>query len=84
MPHLVKVSYFPNWTADGAQGPWRAAPSLMVVVPTQEEVVLEFDRTWPEWLGLGLTVVGGLALVGVLASRRFRPEEEPAESSTGP
>lgn len=84
VPHLVKVSYFPNWTADGAQGPWRAAPSLMVVVPTQEEVVLEFDRTWPEWLGLGLTVVGGLALVGVLASRRFRPEEEPAESSTGP
>ncbi|MGH8948609.1 MAG: hypothetical protein ACRDXF_07090, partial [Acidimicrobiia bacterium] len=65
MPHLVKVSYFPNWTATGADGPWRATPSLMVVVPTSEEVVLEFKDTWAETGGKIATLVGVLGLVGV-------------------
>ena len=84
VPHLVKVSYFPNWTADGAEGPWRAAPSLMVVVPTEEEVVLEFSRRWPEVAGIALTLAGTAALVGVLVARRLRREEEPSGSATSP
>jgi hypothetical protein len=58
VPHVVKVSYFPNWTATGADGPWRATPSLMVVVPTEREVVLEFKDTWAESGGKLLTLVG--------------------------
>ncbi|MGH8874792.1 MAG: hypothetical protein ACRDVM_06015 [Acidimicrobiia bacterium] len=67
VPHLVKVSYFPNWQAEGADGPYRAAPSLMVVVPDQERVTLEFRNTWAENLGLVLTVgsLGVLALPGL-------------------
>ncbi|HHC09299.1 MAG TPA: hypothetical protein ENK55_11370 [Actinobacteria bacterium] len=62
VPHLVKVSYFPNWRATGAEGPYRAAPSLMVVVPTQEQVTLQFVRRGAENLGMVLTL---LALVGI-------------------
>ncbi|MCL1595463.1 MAG: hypothetical protein M3132_14020 [Actinomycetia bacterium] len=71
VPHLVKVSYFPNWRVEGAEGPFRAAPSLMVVVPTEESVVLTFERSWPEKIGLFLTVVSivGVAVWGV---RRLR------------
>lgn len=70
-PHLVKTSYFPNWTATGADGPYRAAPSLMVVVPTSEHVVLEFKSTSAENIGMALTltVLAGLALY---AYRRTR------------
>ncbi len=63
VPHLVKVSYFPNWKAVGADGPYLAAPSLMVVVPTEETVVLEFRQTWVEYAGFALTVVSILFLV---------------------
>jgi len=72
VPHVVKVSYFPNWTATGADGPWRAAPSLMVVVPTSNEVVIEFQDTWAESIGQILTIVGGVALIvgGFVAWRR--------------
>jgi hypothetical protein len=85
VPHLVKVSYFPNWTATGADGPWRAAPSLMVVVPTERDVVLEFQDTWVESGGKILTY-GGLAsliVVGVVLYRRRAttptgPEDTPA------
>ncbi len=71
MPHVVKVSYFPNWTATGADGPWRATPSLMVVVPTQEDVVIEFQDTWAESAGNLLSLAGVVALVAaVLIARR--------------
>jgi hypothetical protein len=65
VPHLIKVSYFPNWTAQGADGPWRATPSLMVVVPTSEQVVLEFQDTWAETGGKIGSLVGVVALIGV-------------------
>jgi hypothetical protein len=72
VPHLIKVSYFPNWTAIGAEGPWRASPSLMVVVPTQEDVVIEFQDTWAESGGKILTFggVGSLLAIGFVTYRR--------------
>lgn len=66
VPHMIKVSYFPNWTASGAEGPWRATPSLMVVVPTENEVVIEFADTWAETGGkvLSLGGIGALLILG--------------------
>ncbi len=37
-PVLVKASWFPNWRVEGAEGPYRVAPNLMVVVPTSTHV----------------------------------------------
>jgi hypothetical protein len=79
VPHLVKVSYFPNWRADGAEGPWHATPSLMVVVPTQEQVVLEFGRTWAEWAGIALTLLG-LGALGVAVVRRRSGGQQAADA----
>ena len=44
-PVLVKVSYFPNWHASGADGPWRVTPNLMVVVPTSHDVTLTYGAS---------------------------------------
>jgi hypothetical protein len=84
VPHLVKVSYFPNWRADGAEGPWRAAPSLMVVVPTQEEVTLEFKNTAGEYLGLGLSLVSAAGVAAWWAVGRRRRRERRSRSSIPP
>ncbi len=64
-PVLVKTSYFPNWQASGAEGPWRVAPNLMVVVPTETHVELRYGTTPLEWFAWALTVLGlgGLALL---------------------
>ena len=72
VPHLVKVSYFPNWTVEGAEGVYRVAPSLMLVVPTQAEVTLQFKNRWVENLGMALTAATflGLAAYGVIVHRR--------------
>jgi hypothetical protein len=79
VPHLVKVSYFPNWVAEGADGPWHAAPSLMVVVPTEENVVLEFRNRFAEWFGWLLTV-GGVAAFVLWRQRLLGLGEDPADS----
>ena len=77
VPHLVKVSHFPNWTAIGAEGPYRAAPSLMVVIPEQESVVLEYRHTWVETLGMIMTVLSLVSLAGwVVRDRRRRRRAE--------
>ena len=69
-PVLVHTSYFPNWSASGAEGPYRVTPNLMVVVPTGTEVRLDYGHSAVEWIALVITL-GGLVAVGwILVSRR--------------
>lgn len=83
LPHMIKVSYFPNWEATGAEGPWHAAPSLMVVVPTENQVVLEFNDTWAESIGRILSGLGILALLGVWVVISRRRRLAPSEAAPG-
>jgi hypothetical protein len=62
-PVLVKVSYFPNWHASGADGPFRVTPNLMVVVPTSHDVTLSYGASSANTLGLVATLIGLVALV---------------------
>jgi hypothetical protein len=76
VPHLIRVSYFPNWRARGAEGPFPASPWFMVVVPTEETVTLDYGSGLPERLGWIVTWMGAgvLAVGGVIALRRRRRE----------
>jgi len=65
VPVIVKTSYFPNWKAEGAEGPWRATPNLMVVVPTEKEVRLEYGRSPVEIVSILLTLAGLISLAFV-------------------
>ena len=67
VPVIVKTSYFPNWSAVGALGPYRATPNWMVVIPTDNNVELEFEATWAEYLGWVVTLLG---IVGVVVVHR--------------
>jgi 6-pyruvoyl-tetrahydropterin synthase related domain len=68
VPVLVKISYFPNWQATGAQGPWRIAPNLMVVVPTSNDVTLAYERSSLDYIAYLLTLLG----IAFLVFLRFR------------
>ena len=64
VPVLVKVSYFPNWEAEGAEGPYRVGPNMMVVVPTSNHVELTYGRSASDYITILLTLVGiGLCFV---------------------
>ena len=66
-PVEVKVSYFPNWQAHGAEGPWRVAPNLMVVVPTSHDVTLDYGSTGADKVADVITLAALAGLVVVVA-----------------
>jgi 6-pyruvoyl-tetrahydropterin synthase related domain len=71
-PHIVKVSWFPNWHVQGAKGPWMLSPGLMVVVPTQAHVRLWYGDTPVDLAGKALTVAGVAALLAPTVLGRVR------------
>ncbi|MEK7424096.1 MAG: 6-pyruvoyl-tetrahydropterin synthase-related protein [Actinomycetota bacterium] len=58
VPVLVRISYFPNWQASGAEGPYRIAPNLMVVIPTAKDVHLTYQRSGLDIAAYVLTLIG--------------------------
>jgi hypothetical protein len=61
VPVLVRVSYFPNWEVSGAEGPYRVAPNMMVVVPTSTDVKLTYGRSLTDYGAYLLTFFGIIA-----------------------
>jgi hypothetical protein len=55
VPHLIKVSYFPNWQVQGAHGVYPVSPHLMLVIPRKREVVLTYGTNFWERFGMGLS-----------------------------
>ncbi|MGC8626973.1 MAG: phosphomannomutase/phosphoglucomutase [Acidimicrobiales bacterium] len=62
-PVVVTISYFPNWQVQGAKGPYRISPNLMVVVPTSHHVHMWYGFTPVDYEGWGLSIVGLAGLV---------------------
>jgi hypothetical protein len=87
-PILVKTSYFPNWKAKGAAGPYRVTPNEMVVVPTSRHVVLRYGTTRYDELGWALTALAIVAIVGMSVAdqrtRRRSAANASAPPGTGP
>ncbi|MHB1090012.1 MAG: hypothetical protein ACYC0U_02895, partial [Ilumatobacteraceae bacterium] len=68
IPVLVRVSYFPNWHVSGAEGPYRVAPNMMVVIPTSTDVHLTYGSSLLDYLAYLLTFLG--IVVAVIIWRR--------------
>ena len=66
IPHIIKVSYFPNWKAIGADGPYAISPSFMMVIPRQENVTLYYGSTKEDIISRILTQAAWLFLVILL------------------
>jgi hypothetical protein len=78
-PVLVKVPYFPNWTASGAAGPYEVSPNLMAVVPASHVVTLTYGTTKADWAGKIGALVGVVGL-GALATARSPSPAMPSPS----
>jgi hypothetical protein len=76
VPVVVKTSYHPNWSADGADGPYRLAPNMMVVIPTQENVTVSYGYGTADYVGWAGTFAGiGMLLFGLRATVQFESEK---------
>ena len=79
VPVMVRTSFYPRWHAEGASGPYRVSPNLMVVIPTSNAVVLSYGSSSATNVGVVITLAAiALAVVVVLAGqvRRRRSQDE--------
>jgi len=72
IPHIVKVSYFPNWKVTGADGPYAISPSLMMVIPRQENVTLYYGSTITDVIARCFTQASWIFLIVLLIADRTR------------
>jgi hypothetical protein len=63
VPHIIRISYFPNWKVEGAERVHLVSPSFMLVIPTQENVRLYYGRTFIDNLAVLLTFLGLTLLI---------------------
>ncbi|HEX9757600.1 MAG TPA: 6-pyruvoyl-tetrahydropterin synthase-related protein [Nitrospiria bacterium] len=73
-PHLIKISYHPNWEVEGASEVFLISPSFMLVFPEQEKIILRFSNGWVERTGIFLTGIGlifSMLSIPLLKESRF-------------
>jgi TolA-binding protein/uncharacterized membrane protein len=61
-PHLIKISYHPNWKVEGADKIYLVSPSFMLVYPNQSHVRLYYGQSRPEYVGMTFTLLGLFAI----------------------
>ena len=71
-PHVVAATWYPDWRAEGAEGPYPLSSGQMVVYPNAQNVVLSHARLPSEIAGRLVTLCGLLALVLLPLLRRMR------------
>ena len=73
-PLLIKISYHPNWKVEGADQIYLVSPAFMLIYPRETSVRLYYGRTWPDYLGvlLSLMAILFLALYPRIATVRGR------------
>lgn len=72
IPHIIKISYFPNWKAVGADGPYAISPSFMMVIPRQENVTLYYGSTREDVIARTFTQAAWIFLVVLLIIDRTK------------
>jgi hypothetical protein len=77
LPHLVKITWYPNWQVRGAHRVFMVSPCFMLVFPEQETVELTYESTRSDNTGQALTILG-LLIVGTILWKRAHPHESTA------
>lgn len=70
LPHIIKVTWFPNWKVRGAKQVYCVSPGFMCVFPDQAEVELYYGTTGSDIVGYLATTLGGLIIIVWIIRRR--------------
>jgi len=68
-PHIIRISYHPNWKVDGADKIYLVSPSFMLVFPEQETVKLYYTNGFIDNISILLTTIGILFIIYSILSQ---------------
>lgn len=58
LPHLIKISYFPNWKSKNKEKIYLASPSFMLIYPENEQNRIYYGTKSSDILGKLLSIIG--------------------------
>lgn len=68
-PHIIRISYFPNWRVEGADKIYLVSPSFMLVYPKQEYVRLYYGKLPIDQISEFVSYVTALIIFFAIFSR---------------
>ncbi|MCX6819496.1 MAG: 6-pyruvoyl-tetrahydropterin synthase-related protein [Candidatus Aenigmarchaeota archaeon] len=72
-PHIISISYYPNWQVKGADKIYLVSPSFMLVYPNRNEVTLYYGMTGTDYLAILLSLAGFvIILYNIFRSQRVK------------
>lgn len=76
-PHMIKVSYHPNWQVEGADKIYLISPSFMLVYPNKNHVKLYFGKSGYNYAGeilslFGLIIVVISGIISIVHARKTK------------
>jgi hypothetical protein len=85
VPVVVRNSWYPSWKVTGAEGPFRAGPNMMVVVPTSQHVTLSAPTPPLRTLAELISLLAFVAAIWWCCTSRGRREVGPdSDTDSGP
>ncbi len=70
MPHIIKTTYYPNWTVKGAPGIHMVTPGFMLVYPHSNQVELRYGYTRADNTGKIVSLLFVVCAIVITARRR--------------
>jgi hypothetical protein len=70
-PHIISMSYYPNWRVEGAKKAYMVSPAFMLVIPEKEEVRLKFVPMPIDIIGSILSFLGLILIVYLKFFKEF-------------
>ncbi|MEM7814322.1 MAG: 6-pyruvoyl-tetrahydropterin synthase-related protein [Candidatus Aenigmatarchaeota archaeon] len=68
-PHIISISYYPNWKVEGARKVYLVSPSFMLVIPNKKDVRLYYGESLIDLLGKISSYLGILTTGFIILSR---------------
>jgi uncharacterized membrane protein len=62
-PHIIRISYHPNWKVEGADKVYLVSPSFMLIFPNQQKVRLFYGYSTLDIIGMILSLTGLVILL---------------------
>jgi hypothetical protein len=69
-PHIISMSYYPNWKVEGADRIYLVSPSFMLVFPKQKDVRIYYGTTASDLIGTLVSIFGLLFTIFYLVKNK--------------
>jgi uncharacterized membrane protein len=70
-PHIIRITYYPNWISKNGEKIYLVSPSFMLIFPKYSHVEIYYSRTIVDKIGILLSVIG-IVLISILLLRNLK------------